>query len=341
MFDYTDPTKTGLLKTEGALASYQREVHVFYRDFARAPGSGFTLLDAFDELTSGGQRQLDQVTWKAFPRSALASHLDIDTKRTQLQDEYVEWRVERSAQGKVTRVTFTTEFTEYWAAFAAVGVTALRKAIQAVNPDANPTDIELFGNGFNPAQATAAARARQFVKQAPANPWVNGNKDILFLIHRSSTLSALLNLVNACAIPQTQLAPGDVCGTVSNACVKERNSDPSVCGAAQSLVTAQRALSLEDPVGVEILQLDGVWKIGGNQVDINDAATNQGAWIISRNGRRGVLDVAKGVTAGDQEIVSGAQVATSLVVGATVVSAPENTLPAWARTGQESTRAIV
>ena len=98
------------------------------------------------------------------------------------------------------------------------------------------------------------------------------------------------------------------------------------------------ALSLNDPVGVAIINLGGIWKIDGRQVDINDAAANQGVWTVSRNGRRGVLNLSKNVTLGDDPITSGAAIAAVLEVKAEVISASQQDLAAWARTGQESSR---
>jgi hypothetical protein len=98
-------------------------------------------------------------------------------------------------------------------------------------------------------------------------------------------------------------------------------------------------MCLDDPVGIRILSLEGIWKRNGAQIDINDPGQSGSYWKISRNGRRGVLTVA-GLTIGDDPIESGAQVANQLVVGAKVISAPEKDLPEWARTGQESSRVI-
>ncbi|MCG8366747.1 MAG: hypothetical protein MJA27_25860, partial [Pseudanabaenales cyanobacterium] len=99
-----------------------------------------------------------------------------------------------------------------------------------------------------------------------------------------------------------------------------------------------RGLSLQDPPGIEILRLVGIWKLNGQDININDPAQNQGIWNISRNGHRAVLNVTPELTIGDTPITSGAQVAARLQVGASVVSAPESALPDWAKTGEESFR---
>jgi hypothetical protein len=121
-------------------------------------------------------------------------------------------------------------------------------------------------------------------------------------------------------------------------CGPGRNSDPVICQAAQNTARSSRAISLVDPVGIRIKKLTGSWEIGGVAVDINDFSSNQGIWVISRNGRRAVLDLTKGVTLGSSAITSGAQVSNELQVEAAVISAPEISLPDWAKTGQESMR---
>ena len=107
------------------------------------------------------------------------------------------------------------------------------------------------------------------------------------------------------------------------------------------MTQSARIVSLIDPVGIRIKEFGGIWKVNGQQIDINDPATNRGVWTISRNGRRAVLEVSQDLTIVDDEIVSGAQVSRSLLVEAAVISMPEAKASAWARTGNESSRIIV
>ena len=66
-----------------------------------------------------------------------------------------------------------------------------------------------------------------------------------------------------------------------------------MCSAAQDLARGTSSFSLEDPAGIRIIELDpnAQWTLGGQVIDINDPATNQGIWTVSRNGRRGVFDL--------------------------------------------------
>lgn len=338
MFAYTDPTGTNFLDSQDALDEYRAIIDGFYRMSARVSSSGFTLLDAFDNLPTATSR-IDSIPWRAFPITASASFDEIDKERFRWQDEYVEWRVEKSAAGKTTQIIFTTEFPEYYQALARISVNALIAGIQDVIPGANPTLDELFGSGFNPEVTDGEDRAQRFRQNLTTNPWNNGQKGILCLTQQFNTAGALFNLADKCAIQRVGIPSSAVCGAVGGACGPGRNSDPVICQASQNTVRSSRAISLVDPVGIRIKELLGSWEIGGVPVDINDNNDNQGAWIISRNGRRAVLDVTKGVTLGGSAITSGAQVSNELQVEADVISAPETSLPDWAKTGQEFMRA--
>jgi len=337
MFAYTDPS--GTLKPAKALANYRGRLHAEYRQHAKLAGSAFTLLEAFGEVPPGQQR-VDTVRWIAFPKTAQAPNATIDSDRFGLQDEYVEWRVERDAAGAVTRVTFTTEFLEYYEALAMASHAALVAAIKAVIPGAAPTATDLYGAGFTVTGSAPEARARAFRGNAQSNPWNDGTKGILCLAQQFNTLGALFNLGGHAAVPKPNLAVGAVCASIGNFCGPTRNSDPSISAAVQTLARASRGLSFADPVGITLEALGGIWRIGEAQIDINDPNTNQGAWTITRGGRRATLTVVPGLVLDDEKIQSGAQVAAVLSVIAQAVSAAEADLPAWSRVGQEQSQRL-
>src|SRR5215212_8571678 len=106
MFNYKDPA--GTLKPANALANYRQLLHEQYRKHAQAPKSAFTFLEAFLEAAPG-KAQEAAVQWSAFPITATGTNAEIDAQRFEFQDEYVEWRVERTAT-KLKQITFTTEF---------------------------------------------------------------------------------------------------------------------------------------------------------------------------------------------------------------------------------------
>jgi hypothetical protein len=337
MFLYTDPGKT--LKPAKALANYRQFLHEEYRSQSKLAGSAFTLLEAFEEVPEA-KKKTAAVDWIAFPRTAQVPNDEIDTDRFRFQDEYVEWRVEKTSSGKVKQVTFTTDFLEYYRALAMTGMAELVAAIQAVIPNANPKAAELFGPNFQPDDAQPVARGNKFAAFAKENPWNNGKKGILCLGQQFNTLGALFNLAGRAAVPNSAIPAASVCATLGGFCGPARNSDPSIATAIQSIALAKRGISLIDPVGIEIMRLGGIWRIGSTTLDINNPASNNEVWTISRRGRRAVLKVVPNLTLDDEPITSGAQVASVLKVQASVVSAAEADMPDWSRIGQENSQRL-
>lgn len=336
MFEYTDPANA--LKPAAALEAYRLALHLEYAQSSRLAKSAFTMLEAFEEVAAAKQAKAS-VEWAAFPRTATGTNQEIDSRRFEFQDEYVEWAVE-STGGRVSRITFTTEFLAYYEALAAVGADELIAGIKAAIPTANPTVAEVFGQGFNPAVASPTTRARRFQTRAQSNPWVNGTKGIICLAHGSSTLVALFRLVDVAAIPDLSVQPGAICGKLGGNCVVGRNSDPNIAAAVQTIARNDRSLSLADPAGIEIGSLVGIWRQGTREIDINDPAANGGLWKLSRGRRRGELTVPADLVLDDKSITSGAQVAAALRVRSNVISAANADLPEWARVGHENSQRL-
>jgi hypothetical protein len=335
MFAYADPVGRNFLGNVAAETAFRQSLEGTYDGFARRVDSAFTWLEAFSQLSAGQTPTPVTVEWPAFPLTASTSDTNIDTDRFRHQDEYVEWRIEKSGN-TLTKVTFTTEFPEYYEAFAAVGFDALKAAIQDAIPEATPTPADLFGAGFSPAAQTALARAQTFRGNLQANPWNNGQKGILCLTQRFNTLDALFNLLTECGVLKTQGTPEGTCSLVGGACGPGRNSDPTICTRSQKAVRAKLGYTLRDPGGVRVLRLSGIWTINGTVLDINSPANNQGVWAVSRNGRRAVLTISTGLKLDGQVLVTGAQVSRALHVAADLLTAPDDALPDWARIGAES-----
>ncbi len=335
LFPYSDPTGEGALQNAGALQIYRELLHNQYHRFGTLGNSAFTLLEAFEELNPGAAPVEQTVEWRGFPITAQTTRQAIDNDRLRFQDEYVEWRPERDGQGRLVRVTFTTDFPEYFQAFAQIGVDALKAEIRRVIPGADPTDAELFGAGPNPGNQSGPTRAQRFLANLANNPWNMGPKGFLCLTQRFNTLGALFNLVGECGIVQQNVPASDVCSNVGGACGPGRNSDPAICRRVQEVARANFACSLKDPAGVVIRRLAGNWALNGQAIDINNPTNNQGLWTLSRNGRRGVLNIPNGLRLNSSPIATGAEVADNLFVGVDVVAVANAALPQWARTGSE------
>jgi hypothetical protein len=335
MFAYTDPAGRNFLGDAEAQQVFRQRLQGTYDGFARRPNSALTWIEAFGQLSGGQPPSNLSVEWRAFPLTANTTDKNIDKDRFRFQDEYVEWRAE-TKQNKLVRVTFITEFPEYFEAFAAVGYEALKTAVADVIPDADPTAADLFGAGFEPNAAPPIARSQSFRDNLPLNPWNNGQKGILCLTQQFNTLGALFNLLTACGVPRAAGTPQDTCGLVGGACGEGRSSDPTVCAASQQAARDGIGYTLRDPAGIRISKLEGVWKLNGAPLDVNDPDKNEGAWVLSRNGRRGVLTVLPGLTLDDDPLATGAQIAHKVVVAADLLAAPDAALPDWARIGAES-----
>ena len=277
--------------------------------------SGYTLREAFNELAPGTQAQTATVRWSAFPVTAPASATQIDADRLQFQDEYVEWRAE-TQNGALRKVTFTTEFSEYLEALRGGGRRAAEGRDRQARARARTRPMRnCSAPAFNPQTASATARGKRFTAHLPDNPWNNGQRGILCLTQQFNTMGALFNLLGACGVPNLNVPTGQVCATVGGACGPGRNSDPSVCSAAQDLARGNSSFSLQDPAGIRILELDpnAQWTLDGQAIDINNPATNQGIWTVSRNGRRGVFTLQGDVRVGGNKITTGSPALPSSV----------------------------
>jgi len=223
-------------------------------------------------------------------------------------------------------------------AYASEGVEEVVMAIRSVYPDADPTEEELFGLSLSdfPFPVSPDIRGRQFRAHLPDNPWNNGEKGILCLTQQFNTRAALFNLVSTCSIHRDSGHPDDTCGAVGGACGAGRASDPVVCSLSQQARRGGLAVSFPDPPGIAISKLEGVWKMDGNPIDINDDSDGTNApWQISRGGRRASLRDVGRLLLDNEPISTGSQVARVLEVVADVVAAQEKHLPVWARTGSE------
>lgn len=322
MFDYVDPTGTGVLEAEGALSVYRDILDSFYDSAVMTPATRFVGLE---DIPIGSNPKF--VDWPAFPVTATASDQEIDEQRFKLQDEYVEWQVQQNPTGGVSSITFTTDFPEYFQALAEVSEAALIVGIQGVIPEANPTTEELFGPSFDPKTASPSERAAAFRNvttvgfgsgaTSVSNPWNNGDKGILCLGQQFNTMGALFNLARLCAVPNPGIPPSSQCSAVGGACGPSRSSDPRICSEAQSVSRIPLSLSLQDPVGITIRELKGNWRQDGVVIDINSSTH----FSILRNGRRAVLNVNDGLTLDGLPVQTGAQVSKLLDVALEVIPA--------------------
>ena len=336
MFKYSDPSELDFSGVEPARQNYQVILHEAYRAGARASGSAFTMLEAMNVTTPPNSDKTTSVEWEAYPRTDGQSDDIIDQQRLTFQDEYVEWH-SAGLGGQNGRITFTTEFPEYFEAFAEIGVSELKQAIAEIYPGTSPGNHELFGPAFDPTTASALQRRNRFRQFLPSNPYNNGTRGILCLTHGANSLGALVNLLIHCSKPRPDLDPNQVCAAVGGFCGDGRSSDPRISVAAQTLALGGQVLSASDPIGVRIVRLRGNWSMNGQAIDIANTPDSNGTnmWQLTRGGRRAVLAVPPGLELNGQAVVSGAQVSREVIVAADVTHAPSPTVLATYRTGNE------
>ena len=209
-----------------------------------------------------------KIHWRGFPLLMAAKHPGNKTAAwkeaeqpladgERPQDEYLEWFVEKNAQGKITRVIYTCEGPEYWEAMAhgypldyngpkTAGATGDRQMVlalyrQYVGPDVQPDD--LFRNG-------------QYNR---LNKW-NTTHGVMHLNQRNNTLGAEINIAAFATILRQVngqlLTDADELIQCAKYGQPGRASDPHIGADVNELARNGFAITLLNPVGLYIDSLD-------------------------------------------------------------------------------------
>lgn len=269
-----------------------------------------------------------QIAWPAFP-AVVQRQLGPGPNRWQVadsnrdrQDEYCEWGVERDKQGKIIRITFTTEVPEYWEHLARHDE-ALLVELYRQHVDPRVTRDELFDAEGN---------------YVPANAWNDSTTGRpAHLVQADNTLGAAVKLLadatvlrqRADGTPVTDRQELVVCGGLGN---PFRNSDPQIAEVVNDAVTLGSEVTLLDPCGI---YLDALISAGMKTPDDTDAAT---FWTIERGTPEHTVRASfavpeeTGYTVGDitiggRPIERGAQVADKVRVRIQAVVKPGNHVP--------------
>jgi hypothetical protein len=256
----------------------------------------------------------ESVFWVAFPRTVVVGTpvkrerwKKADADRD-LQDEYCEWAAERTADGKVRRVTFTCEVPEYWGALAADSPDRLLALYRKLaSPDVQMNDL-FDGKG----------------RYDPKNIWNSGpGVPPIHMIQDSNTLGAAVELAAAATI--VRIIDGELLTSeqelikCSGYGVPTRNSDPHIGATVNALARKRADVTLADPPG---LYLNDFTPAG---FKTPDGADPKGFWSFTRGRKerwvRGVYEVPPGkgylvgdITIADQPIQFGGQLADFLSV---------------------------
>jgi hypothetical protein len=242
------------------------------------------------------------IRWEGFPRVILnkydpdddgkyveAEQLLTDKgKQFRPQDEYLEWHTEYE-NDKVTRITFTCEGPEYWAALAQLNKPRVLELYhEYVSPDVDETDLFPGGGDYD-----------------GNNVW-NTERGAMHLTHPSNALSAEVFLAADATIlrerngrPVTEYADLIECAGYGEA---GRFSDPKIGGDVNTLAQKGYRLTLQNPVGLYIDGLDatGIEKPDGSPAgDYFKPVRGKGGLIV-----RAVYEVPadEGLKVGDLKI---------------------------------------
>ena len=218
-----------------------------------------------------------------------------------MQDEYLEWFVERDGQDRIRRVTFTCEPPEVWDALGE----GYPKSYEGPRTEtaADPAKVvtlytELLGQPVPQADLfDSQGRYRRL------NKW-NTQLGIVHLTHRANTLSAEIFLAGDSTVlrrradgtPVTDERELTICGQIGD---EDRASDPHIAHVVNGLAARGLDLTLRNPVGLYIDRLDNDgWTMpgpGGTRV----SAPKSFFRIVrgqERFGLRAVYEVPAGTT---------------------------------------------
>ena len=196
-----------------------------------------------------GQKSVVNVTWGGFPNVLLAKYdrasalQRADQSQNQSnQDEYLEWAVHRDeSTGKIKEVIFTCEGPEYWTAISEDKQLLLNLYRKLASPEVELSD--LFSNG-------------QYNKY---NDW--NLSHAIHLIQPANSLSAEIFLASDGSILRKKNNNSIITNANELICcagygVPNRNSDPTIGARINSAVSDGNWVSLNDPIGLYINDID-------------------------------------------------------------------------------------
>jgi hypothetical protein len=280
-----------------------------------------------------------RIVWGAFPATIIALHglgarrwNVADASRSQRNglghDEYCEWGVERNENGKVVRITFTTEVPEYWKHIAATDDRLLLALYRELaGPQVQLDDLFSGGeylprNGWNDVVGPDGS-------SVPARP--------IHLLHGSNQLDAAIKLAREATVLRHDADGEPVLDRhqlvrCSNLGEPLRNSDPQIAQVVNDAVAEGMEVTLKDPLG---LYIDGLQSAG---IVAPDGADAVDFWHIERGGAEHAVRASfavppeKPYVVGDlsidgRPITRGGQVADKVRVRLDAFAKPGGTAP--------------
>jgi hypothetical protein len=211
------------------------------------------------------------IGWTAFPATLLRGATSqeqrwqaADASRAR-QDEYCEWSVERDQNGRVSRVTFTSEVPEYFEHLASRDPDRLRELYeQFTGRPVDPDDL-FVGGRYRPDNSLNSSTEGRLVH----------------LMQQTNTLGAAITLAAQATVlrqdeagnPITTAQELVICGHLGEPL---RNSDPQIAAAVNDAAAIGAEISLANPVG---LYIAGIITAG---IETPDGADPASFWTIER-----------------------------------------------------------
>ncbi len=206
------------------------------------------------------------ITWEGFPRywklkfpndpvkmwdasEKLYQLTDYSGKKyiARLQDEYLEWKSYRDANGKLIKVIFTCEGPDYWEFIAKNDEALLLSLYRKYVSNAVQLKDLFTGTGAN----------KQYNR---SNKW-NLTDGIMHLTHGANTLGAEINLAARATVLRKKGTVDPVSDSHDLICcsgygAESRFSDPTIGAAVNSFVRQGLSVTLNNPIGLYIHKLD-------------------------------------------------------------------------------------
>ena len=250
---FTPPGNLSDLTTDPQLQGWSdRIIHKFFTGELTSVQScvGAGNVQFIDPIVRDLGNDVRKASWPAFPIALLAQGLtreealaraDDPAEGRGVQDEYLEWFIERDANDEVSAVDFTCEGPEYWHYLSQV---LTKSDFATLYQIANPT-------------ATAASLFDAKGNYNPLNEF-NTTKGIMHLIHGANTLGAEIDIVAQSTMWRDKQAVVNCrrCHSANAIGDGSRKSDPTIASNVNQLALDGRAITIADPVGLYIDSID-------------------------------------------------------------------------------------
>ncbi len=197
-----------------------------------------------------GQKSIVNVTWGGFPNVLVAKYGKANalqradqSQRRSNQDEYLEWAVHRDeSTGKIKEVIFTSEGPEYWATISEDKQLLLNLYKKLASPDVELSDL-FSSNGqynrFNKWNLSHAIHLIQPANTLYAETILASDGSVLRKNNNNSIITNANELICCAAYGEPN-----------------RNSDPTIGARINSAVRNGSWVSLNDPIGLYINDID-------------------------------------------------------------------------------------